>query len=83
MASRVLCGNLVSGFTLDLLYKDVRLATQLGVDSGVPLFFGNLAREFYQMCINQMGGATQVNSAALVIDRLAGTQMVPSGYKLT
>ena len=36
----------------------------------------NLAREVYQMCINEMGAAAQVQVAALVMDRLAGTQVV-------
>jgi 3-hydroxyisobutyrate dehydrogenase len=73
---RVLDGDITSGFTLGLSYKDVRLATQLGVDSDVPMFFGNLVREYYQMCINEMGRDAQVNTAALVMDRIAGTHMV-------
>lgn len=82
MHSRVLTGKLASGSTLGLLHKDVRLATQLGVDSGVPMFLGNLVQEFYQLCINEMGRETQANAVALVVDRMAGTQIVPSGYSL-
>jgi 3-hydroxyisobutyrate dehydrogenase len=82
MASRVLSGKLASGFTLGLLYKDVRLATQLGADSGVPMLFGNLAKEFYQLCINELDRETQVNAVALVVDRLAGTRIVPAEYSL-
>lgn len=82
MHSRVLSGKLASGSTLGLLHKDVLLATQLGVDSGVPMFFGNLVREFYQLCINEMGRETQANAAALVVDRIAGTSVVPPGYSL-
>lgn len=81
--SRVLAGQLFSGFTLELLLKDVRLATRLGDESGVPLFFGNLVREFYQMCTTELGKDTQVNAVALVVDRIAGTQMVPSAHSLT
>jgi 3-hydroxyisobutyrate dehydrogenase len=77
LAPEITKGNLASGFTLGLMYKDVRLACQLGSDSEVPLFFGSLTREFYQMCIREMGAEAQVHSAALVIDRLAGTQVVP------
>ena len=39
---------------------------------------GNLTRELYQMCISQMGAAAQVHTAALVMDRLAGTHVVPT-----
>jgi 3-hydroxyisobutyrate dehydrogenase len=82
MGPQILEGKLNSGFTLGLVHKDVRLATQLGIDSGVPLFLGNITREFYQICINQMGKDEQVNSAGLVMDRLAGTQVVPANYSL-
>jgi 3-hydroxyisobutyrate dehydrogenase len=83
MSSHILTGKLASGFTVGLLHKDVRLACKLGVDSGVTMLFGNLAREFYQMTMNEMGPDTQVNAVALVIDRLAGTHVVPTDYSLT
>jgi 3-hydroxyisobutyrate dehydrogenase len=78
MAPHVIKGNLSPGFTLGLMHKDVRLACQLASDMGVPMFFGSVAREFYQMCIGEMGADAQVHTAALVIDRLAGTRVVPS-----
>jgi 3-hydroxyisobutyrate dehydrogenase len=77
MVPRILTGKLDSGFTLGLVHKDVRLATQVGLDSGVTLFLGNLVREIYQLCLNEMGPDAQVNTAALVMDRLAGTHLVP------
>jgi 3-hydroxyisobutyrate dehydrogenase len=83
LEQRVLAGKLFSGFTLELLLKDVRLATQLGADTGVPLVFGNLVREYYQMCSNELGPGTQVNAVALTIERLACTQLVPVDYTLT
>lgn len=79
MAPHVVEGRLSSGFTLGLMHKDVRLACQLGGDSGVPMFFGSLTREFYQLCINQLGRDAQVHAAALVVDGMAGTHMVPPG----
>jgi 3-hydroxyisobutyrate dehydrogenase len=77
MAPHIIKGRLDVGFTLALMHKDMRQACDLGSASGVPLFFGNLAREFYQMCISERGGDAQVHTAALVMDRLAGTHMVP------
>lgn len=73
----IIQGNVAVGFTLGLMHKDVRLACELGTASGVPMFFGNLAREFYQMCISQQGPEAEVHSSAIVIDRLAATQVVP------
>ena len=77
MGPRVLNGDLGTGFTLGLAHKDVRLACELGLASEVPMFFGNLTRELYQVCIAEMGRDAEVDSAALVVDRLAGTQLVP------
>lgn len=78
MVPCILTGALDGGFTLKLLHKDVRIATQLGLDSEVPMLLGNLVREFYQMCIAEVGAEAPANAAALVMDRLAGTQIVPS-----
>jgi 3-hydroxyisobutyrate dehydrogenase len=82
VGSHVLTGNLASGFTLGLLHKDVKLACQLGADSGVPMFFGGIAKEFYQVCMNDQGREAEVNAAALVMDRLADTHVVPADYVL-
>lgn len=79
---RVIEGKLAVGFTLGLAHKDVRLACQLGIDSGVPMFFGNLTREFLQMCISEMGSEAQIDTAALVMDHLAGTNVVAPDYTL-
>lgn len=73
----ILKGNVAVGFTLGLMHKDVRLACDLGAASGVPMLFGNLAQEVYQMCINLNGADAEVHSSAIVIDCLAGTQVVP------
>ncbi|MEU6646319.1 NAD(P)-dependent oxidoreductase [Saccharomonospora sp. NPDC046836] len=78
----IITGHLASGFTLGLQHKDMRLACQLGLDSSVVLPFGNLVREFLQMCINEHGRDTQVNAAALVMDRIQGTHVVPEDYSL-
>lgn len=78
MIPKILKGDVSPGFTLALMHKDVRLACQLGSDTGVPMFFGNLAREFYQMCIAERGAQAQVHTAAQVIDRMSGTHFVPA-----
>ena len=77
MGPHILNGNLEAGYTLGLAHKDVRLACELGIDSEVPMFFGNLTRELYRLCAAEMGRDAKVDSAALVMDRLASTQVVP------
>jgi len=78
MASHILQGDLFTGFTLGLMYKDVRLACALGTASEVPMLFGNLTKEIYQQVINALGQDKQLHTAAIYMDRLAGTQMVPA-----
>jgi 3-hydroxyisobutyrate dehydrogenase len=82
MAPRVLHGKLNVGFTLGLAHKDVRLACKLGEDTGVPMFFGHVARDLYQVCIAEMGAENQVDTSGLVFDRLAGTHVVPTDNDL-
>ena len=75
----VIRGDLAVGFTLGLAHKDVRLACQLGIDSGVPMYYGNLSRETYQILVNEFGGDAEVDHAALFVDRVAETHLVPDG----
>jgi 3-hydroxyisobutyrate dehydrogenase len=77
LGPKVLKGDLHAGFTLGLAHKDVRLACAAADQSGVPLFFGALTRELYQSYAAELGRDAQVDTAALVIQRLAGTQIVP------
>lgn len=81
MAPRVLTGRLESGFTLGLAHKDVRLATELGIASDVPMQIGNLVRDFYTACMNELGRDAQVNEVARIVDRMAGTEVVPPDAK--
>lgn len=75
---RVLNGDLNVGFTLGLMHKDVRLACDLARVSNAPSFFGGLTRELYQVCIAENGADAQVETAALLAERWAGTQIVPN-----
>jgi 3-hydroxyisobutyrate dehydrogenase len=65
-------------FSIRLAYKDVRLACQMGADSGVPMFLGAQAREMLQMCMAQVGEDAEVDQVALVIERMSGTRIVGS-----
>jgi 3-hydroxyisobutyrate dehydrogenase len=80
MGPRVLAGQLAPGFTLGLLIKDLRLACDLATQSGTPLFFGTLTRELCQLHVNELGADAEVDASALVVDRIAGTHMVPASH---
>ena len=74
----ILGGQPAPDFTLRLAHKDVRLACQMGAESGVPMPFGHVALEFLEACIEQLGADAKVDQAALVVERLAGTHIVAS-----
>jgi 3-hydroxyisobutyrate dehydrogenase len=77
MGPRILQGKLDVGFTLGMAHKDLRFACQMGIDSDVPMFFGNLTRDLYQLCIAKMGSENQVDTVAMVFDEFAKTKIVP------
>ncbi|HUD34048.1 MAG TPA: NAD(P)-dependent oxidoreductase [Variovorax sp.] len=83
MGDHILTGKLKAAFALGLLHKDVRLACQLGQDSGMPMLFGNLAKDFYQMALNEYSFDAPVNVVALTMDRIAGSHVVPDGHSIT
>lgn len=82
MATHILTGKLKAAFALGLLHKDVRLACQLGQDSGMPMLFGNLAKDFYQMALNEAGPESPVNVVALTMDRITGSHVVPKNHSV-
>ena len=76
MGPDIIHGRMRAAFTLGLAHKDLRLACQLGIDSGVPMLLGNVARELYQMCINEMGSDAAVDTVGITLDRLSGTDVM-------
>jgi 3-hydroxyisobutyrate dehydrogenase len=76
-----LANNLVYATQRMINIEAVAPAVKNGIE--LPLLLGNLVKEYHQMCINEMGRDAQANSAALVVDRLAGTQVVPADYSVS
>lgn len=70
-------GDLGTGFTLDLMHKDIDLACKAGSDAGMTMLFGAIAREVYRLAITLEGGAQPVNTVARTIDRIAGSALIP------
>ena len=81
MGPQILNGNLANGFSVGLAHKDLKIACELADEASVPLPVGGLTREIYRMCINEWGFNTRVDALALMIDRMAGTDVVPKGYR--
>ena len=76
----MLTGKLAAGYVVGVPHKDIKLACEMGQDVNMPLYFGNLAKQLYQMYANEIGDDAPGPAIALVMDRLAGTKMVPDGY---
>jgi 3-hydroxyisobutyrate dehydrogenase len=74
----ILGGSAASNFSIGLSHKDVRLACQMARQEGVPVSFGEQAREMLQMCMAVVGPDAEVDQAALVLERLSGTRIVSS-----
>jgi 3-hydroxyisobutyrate dehydrogenase len=74
---KLLDPNRVATFSLGLMHKDVKLATEIGMASGAPLPGANLVREMYQIAINEHGSDADVNDLILTCERLAATKVTP------
>lgn len=74
---RLVDGSMAASFTLGLMHKDVRLATQLGLDSGSPMYLANLVREIFQTALNEHGPQEDVNMLIRLFERQAGVAVLP------
>jgi 3-hydroxyisobutyrate dehydrogenase-like beta-hydroxyacid dehydrogenase len=74
-APRIRRRDFEPGFSVDLQYKDHRLASDLGRRLGVPLFFNDLAVAVYQsMRASGLGGSDLVESVRF-LGRLSGADI--------
>jgi 3-hydroxyisobutyrate dehydrogenase len=73
---KLLKGPFETSFALGLMHKDVRLAAQLGIDSGVPMFLANMVREMFQEALNDHGPDEDVNTLIHCFERKAKTKVV-------
>ncbi|MBN9889262.1 NAD(P)-dependent oxidoreductase [Salipiger abyssi] len=59
-------------FALALMLKDLNLATQLAMDSGAPLHFGQLARAMLQAASNELGPEANIDEISKLVEAQAG-----------
>lgn len=64
-------------FTLELMHKDVRLATQLGLASASPMQISGLVREIFQTAINDLGEKQDVNAMIEMYEKRSGVKIAP------
>jgi 3-hydroxyisobutyrate dehydrogenase len=72
-------GELKTNFSLGLMHKDVRLATELGVASASPMPVCNLVREIFQIAVNDQGADADVNTLVRLHERQSKIAFAPKG----
>jgi 3-hydroxyisobutyrate dehydrogenase len=72
-------GELKTNFSLALMYKDARLATELATASGSPMPVCNLVREIFQIAVNELGGEADVNNLIHLHERQSQVAFAPKG----
>jgi len=73
---KLLNGMVPQHFSLALMLKDVRLATQLGVESGAPMFVANVVRDLLQADAYRYGDGADLNETIRTFERNANTKFV-------
>jgi len=73
---RMVSGQMTANFTLGLMHKDVRLATELGVASGSPMIVAGVVRELFQTALNEEGADADVNHMIRLFERQSKVKVV-------
>jgi 3-hydroxyisobutyrate dehydrogenase len=68
---RLMSAEYKTNFAMGLMHKDVRLATQLGVDCGAPMPLAGLVRETFQAALLEHGATADVNDLIRSHERIA------------
>lgn len=74
---RFLDGSFANNFLISLMLKDVKLATQMGIESAAPMPLAGLVREIYQAATNEHGADADINSLIRSCERAAQVKVVP------
>lgn len=68
-------GKFPASFALGLMTKDVRLANQLGRDTGVPMLIGRIVEELHNVAMNNHGAAACSNILIKDFEQRAKTKI--------
>jgi 3-hydroxyisobutyrate dehydrogenase len=72
----VLSRSFASGFSLDLLVKDLSIALQVGRETATPTPFAALCREMASAAANMLGPGADHTAFAKLSERLAGSELM-------
>jgi 3-hydroxyisobutyrate dehydrogenase-like beta-hydroxyacid dehydrogenase len=68
-------GDFTPGFTIDLAYKDLRLALEMGDQLSVPLLMGSICINFMRQLRTNGAGGDDLSSLARVIENAIDWQI--------
>ena len=74
---QILARSYRPGFTTDLLYKDLEIATTLGRQSGVPMLAANLALQILSVARGRGMGALDNSAVVKLLEEAAGVTVTP------
>lgn len=75
MPKFILKGNFEPGFTIDLQYKDLELATQSAKGMGVPMMLTNLAQQVFEQARAAGLGGKDISAVIQAMEKLAGVEV--------
>ena len=63
------------GFTNALMYKDVKLCTEVAEDLGVPMWVGAAVRQVWANAVSHLGGETDFSTVVKLVEEWAGVEV--------
>jgi 3-hydroxyisobutyrate dehydrogenase len=72
---KIFAGDFTPGFTIDLAYKDLRLALEMGDDLSVPLLMGSVCLNLLRQLRAQGHGGDDLSGLMQVVEAAAGVQV--------
>lgn len=71
----IMKGNFEPGFTIDLQYKDLELATQTAKDLGVPMYLANLSQQIFENARAAGLGKKDISAVIQILEKLVGVEV--------
>lgn len=70
----ILKDNFEAGFSIDLQYKDLEMATRTAKELGMPLLLANLAEQVYEVARSCGLGRYDISAVAKLLDKMSSTE---------
>jgi 3-hydroxyisobutyrate dehydrogenase-like beta-hydroxyacid dehydrogenase len=72
---KIFAGDFTPGFTIDLAYKDLRLALEMGDELSVPLLLGSVCINLMRQLRGQGHGDDDLSGLMRVVEDATGLQV--------